>query len=1439
MPDRLIVDLTDDGTAAIALAPESGPPEVLSRAPPAWPLAATVPPDLRWYLEDYLLTPFGAWEERGPAVQEEIPRWGDEVFRAVFGSEPARSAYERAWDRGLAVVVRSADPGLLRLPWELMRDSVGPVALGAGGICRNLPLPGEAGTLEVPGARLRVLMVASGPAGTDDTGYQLVAGPLVEKLTAARGELDLTILRPATFGALELAVQRAAQAGQPFHVVHFDGHGLMPAGTAGGEGALAFDQPGGGSDYAGVSKVAALLAAGQVPLTVLTASQPGAVGKELEVSAAVALLSAGCAAAVTMSYHLDAASAAEFMVAFYESLLAGDTAGQAVTAGRRRLSARDERPSPRGGLPLADWLVPVHYLRREVRFPQARTDRPAALSSLGAALDKLRAAPPGPEAPADPLAPAGAFAGRDGLLHQLEAAALAERAVLLTGPRATGKAELAKGFARWWRDTGGVDDPRLVFWHSFEHGVASFTRERMIAAVGLAAFGGLFAGLDPARQLTAVKRLLRERRALLIWDGFESVREVNDPLGATAPLDDAARAELKEFVAWVREHSASTLVITSCAAEDWLGPVRRIAVGGLNRAEAAAFASELIAPLRSAGHRREHRSFGDLLAWLDGDPSAMRLALPSLETTDPARLLSALQHASAPPGGDRLTPLDACVAHCLGQLPALSRRLLPALSLLGGIADANVLSSFSAVDGVPERFSAGEGDWGNALRDGAQAGLLTRISPQLYRIDRAVPPYLAAEWRAAGPEGYDAQRQAGEQALCIAYAGYASWIVDQLESGNAAVSIAIQLEQRSFGAALGHALARQEWTAAWPIARALDIYWSTRGLGAEADAWTERILAATTGPGQSPRAAARALWETTAGQLANRRTVAGLYDDAERLYHQVLAYLQEQPETEQLRGSLSVSYHQLGMLAVYRRRLDEADDWCRKSLAIKEKLGDRAGMARTCAQLGTTAQLRGRYDEADDWYGQSLAVWEALGDRSPMAAIYHQLGINAQQRGRLGEAETWYRKSLAISEEFGDRQVMARTCNQLGRAAQDDGRLGEAHDWFRRAAAVQEELGNRHDAAGIYLQLGVVMMTGGRPDAARDWYHRALAVSEELGDRHEVARACLALAVVTPDEEPDEAEGWYRRAYAIGEEVSDRALMANAAHDLGTISQEAGRTDEAVEWFRQFLALSEELGDRSRVASTCLRLASMAQAYGRMGEAADWARRAFAVSEELADRAMMANAAHDLGIARQESGQFDEAQEWYRRCLALEEELGDRLGVAHSYHQLGVVTQLRANALPELTPEASQWLDEADEWYRKSLAISEELGDPQGLASTYHHLGTGAHLRGQLDEATGWYRKALAVSEEHGYPVGAARTYWHLSQLAQGQGQAELAVEYRIRSIDSCRQVPGLMEQLGSGLLAELSEQLGAAALAEAWQQVTGQPLPPPLRQQITSPAAP
>ena len=49
------------------------------------------------------------------------------------------------------------------------------------------------------------------------------------------------------------------------------------------------------------------------------------------------------------------------MTVFYERLFAGDTVNAAVAGGRRRLFTHNQRPSPKGRLPLSDWLVPVHY----------------------------------------------------------------------------------------------------------------------------------------------------------------------------------------------------------------------------------------------------------------------------------------------------------------------------------------------------------------------------------------------------------------------------------------------------------------------------------------------------------------------------------------------------------------------------------------------------------------------------------------------------------------------------------------------------------------------------------------------------------------------------------------------------------------------------------------------------------------------------------------------------------------------------------------------------------------------------------------------------------------------------------------------------------------------------------------------------------------------
>jgi tetratricopeptide (TPR) repeat protein len=1126
MPDRLLVELGADGRVSVGQWPEGDLlPDIGAPSDLVWPLDDKALEDLRWYLEDYLRAPFGVYEDRGPQLEARLAEWGQAIFSAVFGDGQARDAYVRMRARSgpLEVVFRSESSGPLGLPWELMCDPGRPTPLALDlPVSRSLPTSDSAGTVPVPQGRLRVLMVISRPMGAGDVGYRMIARPLLDRLEAVRGEVDLVVLRPPTLDELGKVLTEAAGDGKPFQVVHFDGHGAMPGRRAAGtgapltfqgpapEGVLVFEKPDGGPDEVPASRVAQVLKVARVPVVVLNACQSGAVGKDLEAAVATRLLQEGAASVVAMAYTVYAVAAAEFMAAFYERLFAGGTVTAAVTSGRQRLFQANLRPSPKGDMPLADWVVPVHYLRREVSFPQAVTQRPPAEPSLDAVLDALREPDTAQDTGTGALDPVGSFVGRDALFFDLEAAARLQRVVVLHGPGGTGKTELAKAFGRWWRDTGGVERPGWVFWHSFEPGVASFGLDAVITEIGLGVFGPDFAALEAGERRRAVQELLAHHRLLLIWDNFETVASMPDPGQATPPLDKAGCQELKGFLDQLAGRGSSAVIITSRTSEDWLGDIRRLSVGGLAVHEAAEYAGDLLAPYPAARRRRAGRAFGELMEWLDGHPLSMRLILPHLEITAPGALLDGLRGTAPLPGGDgtesgRTTSLAASIAYSYHHLSAATRRRLVAVSLFQGVADNDVLTLFSRTPGVPERFAGlSREEWREALDDAARVGLLTPLGTGMYQVHPALPGYLAVQWAAEEPGGHAAVRKAATNALLAAYAAFGDWLLQQINSGDAGLAFTtMDWQRRTMGRLLGYALDHQLWEQAQRVAQPIDKYWDARGLTEEADTWTDRVRLATQnrdGTAPSLETPAGALWLYFTGAQASRQVGSHRLDQAERTYQQILTTLQAQPASPQQQPRLAVTHYQLGRIAQDRGRLDEAEDWYTKALTLREEL-DRPGTATTYRRLGQLARDRGRLDEAEDWYTKSLAIEENVGNRPGMAGTYHELGVLAGQRGRLDDAEGWLARTLAIYEGLGDRPAMAGGYHDLGNISYLRGRLDDAEEWYTKALTIREELRDLPRLASDYHQLGIVAQDRGRLDDAEEWYTKALTIREELGDR--------------------------------------------------------------------------------------------------------------------------------------------------------------------------------------------------------------------------------------------------------------------------------------------------------------------------------------------------
>jgi tetratricopeptide (TPR) repeat protein len=877
-------------------------------------------------LEDYLIAPFAVYEQRGQAVSAKLPEWGRALFEGVFGAgKPGRDAYLKSREGACELVLRSHSPAFLGLPWELLQDPqrATPLALELSAIDRTLIAAGAAAAVP-PGEALRVLMVIARPAGLQDIGYQMIARPLLERLSAVRGQVELEVLRPPTLEALTGQL-KAAVANRPYHILHFDGHGTFGVGGAGGggqhqfdggtaaRGYLAFEAEGGGEDLVPAEEFALAVNQARVPLVVLNACRSGMMG-DVAVEAAVAtrLLEGGAASAVAMGYSVYAVAAAEFMTAFYQALFARKTVSEAVSEGRRRLYRRRERPSPKGMLPLEDWIMPVHHLRSTINFTDLKRPEAAGTLSLDALLDRMR--PSGSAAtsaaPAsDPLAPVGRFVGRDAAFYTLELALKWQRVVVVHGPAGTDKTELAKAFGRWWQATGGVENPAWVFFHSFEPGVASFGLDGVITAIGLQLFGADFIGRtrDAAERSGLILQLLRERRMLLIWDNFESVRELPDPTGATPPLDAVEQQCMRAFLAAVAQDGQSGVIVTSRTPETWLGDVRRVELGGLTPSEAAEMAEDVLRPYPAARTKRQERAFAELMVWLEGHPLSLRLLLPQLERVSAGALLAALHGKTAE------LPAGFVGEDRQGTPPDLA-------------SDAGALWLFAVGSEATRAILAGELDRAYGIYNTIRQTLEASPGPEQRQRLGVVYHQLGA-----------VEQDRGDLAAAEEWYRKSLEIKEALKDRPSMVSSYHQL-----GAV---ALRRGD-------------------LGA-AEEWSRKSLEIEEALGDRPGMA------NSYGQLGNITQQRGDLDAAEEWYRKSLGISEALGD----RPRLARTYHNLGVAAARRGDLAAAEEWYRKSLGIQEALGYRPGLAKIYDQLGLLADARGEPSTALDWMVRCVALF--------------------------------------------------------------------------------------------------------------------------------------------------------------------------------------------------------------------------------------------------------------------------------------------------------------------------------------------------------------------------------------------------------------------------------------------------------------------------------
>ena len=1127
------------------------------------PLGPIEAEELSWYLERWPVWPNPEDAVRAKQVEANLPAWGQALHAVAMPPEHTACVLQD-WgrvaeqaSRHFSVAVDSslvdgapehevndakeAATALLALPWELLNTGDAYLFQGARPTCVRRRLPNRRSLpVSVVATPIRVLLITARPEDENCIyrDHRASASPLVRATEELGDLLELQLLHPPTYSALEAELAHAQQSGKPYHVVHFDGHGVYSRRL--GLGGLCFEDPRDISkltsrrhDKVFTDRLGPLLSDYRIPLMIFATTQAAVVGNEHNLVPSE-ILERGVASVISMNYSILEETAGRFVSSFYGALADGKRTGEAMLQCQRALFSDPSRRHllGEGDLYLFDWFVPVLFQEKDdgqlfkaIPSPQAKEGFRARLNArLGDV----------------PVEPGGlGFVGRSRDLLSLERLLRQERWAVLRGQGGEGKTALAAELARWQVRSQQVERAAFVSMELYRR------RADLLDALGHQLVGADYSAVNfesPEQALQPIERALREQATLLVFDNMESVllppyRDMPELVAEGAAVEIQSILQFAQRLLQVGE---TRIVFTS---REKLPPpfnVNRhlLELRQLERSDAVELIKISLFETDSTGVSSDVLEFQReeieaLAEAVHGHARTLALLGPELRRSGVAATQAALvelmeqmqQQVAQLPADDprrREQSLFASVELSLRRLSSANRERARVLGVFHGGVDLDVLRAMTGwesaeVEGLAQELVG--------------TGLATANPYNHLSLNPALCPYLQASLS-------EEELQALTAGWLEAMATYLNILVQQQSENTELAATLTLMELPNLFALLDRtqAVADPETT----IQRATSLYSLLRNLGKprllERVARVREAAAAALGEGFSharfqatqtrieQQLAAGQLREALAGaqqllqqaQAAGEAAYAGAdYDLAMAFFslawvlktgggaQQALPLLQEAGrrfeaiananDNKVAAGMASACLTEQGDCLLNLGRYDAAAAAYEEAIRKDEQRGALRDVAVGKGQLGSVRLQQQRYAEALEAFQQARETFSRLNESGSVAIAWHQIGMVHQQAGQPEAAEAAFNQSLRIKVRIGNQAGQASTLGQLGNLYDDVlQRPEEAVAFYRRAAEIYGEIGDTLGEGRQWNNLADTFRKLQRLEEARQAIRRAI-----------------------------------------------------------------------------------------------------------------------------------------------------------------------------------------------------------------------------------------------------------------------------------------------------------------------------------------------------------
>jgi len=273
--------------------------------------------------------------------------------------------------------------------------------------------------------------------------------------------------------------------------------------------------------------------------------------------------------------------------------------------------------------------------------------------------------------------------------------------------------------------------------------------------------------------------------------------------------------------------------------------------------------------------------------------------------------------------------------------------------------------------------------------------------------------------------------------------------------------------------------------------------------------------------------------------------------------------------------------------------------------AIAAEVGTPTSRAWALHAAGMLAWRQGDYAQARAWHEESLALRQGLGDRQGIASSLENLGMVAWRQSDYAQARALHQQSLALRRELGDAPGTASSLHNLGAAMEEQGEYDQAEVVYRESIAIRRQLRDKQGVANSLNNLGLLMIQLGNYDQALPLHVESLSLAQELQDKKGIANSLTNLAYISEARgEYDHAQRLHQDSLAIMREVGDRQGIANSLNQLGSVAQAQGQYEQAQVLVEEGLVGARSIGATLHVVEGIEILAGIAATLGELERAA-------------------------------------------------------------------------------------------------------------------------------------------------------------------------------------------------------------------------------------------